>query len=91
MKKWLQKIFVVSVAFLTFGVINPNHEIWNNFEDDLKPNRLQEPSANDISSAIQLDTLLYEENSSLAQSLKGAAKTQSYIKFGPRIAEKNWG
>ncbi|WP_042473277.1 YpjP family protein [Bacillus ndiopicus] len=88
MKKWMQKFLVVSVALLTFGVINPNHEIWNNFEDELKPNRLQEPSANDISSAIQLDTLLYEENISIAQSLKGAAKTQSYIKFGPRIAEK---
>lgn len=88
MKKWMQRFLVVSVAFLTFGVINPNHEIWHNLEDDFKPNRLQEPSANDISSAIQLDTMLYEENTSIAESLKGAAKTQSYIKFGPRIAEK---
>ncbi len=88
MKKWTQKLLVVSVALLTFGAINPNHEIWNNFEDDLKLNRWQEPSANDISSAIQLDTLLYEEKTSIAQSLKGAAKTQAYIKFGPRIAEK---
>lgn len=89
MKKWMQKFLVISVALLTFGVITPNHEIWNNLENNNhNSNRAHEPRANDVSSAIQLDTLLYEEQDSVINSLKDAAREQSYIKFGTRIAPK---
>ena len=85
----MQKFLVISVALLTFGVITPNHEIWNNLENNNhNSNRAHEPRANDVSSAIQLDTLLYEEQDSVINSLKDAAREQSYIKFGTRIAPK---
>lgn len=89
MKKWMQKFLVISVALLTFGVITPNHEIWNSLENNNhNSNRAHEPSANDVSSAIQLDTVLYEEQDSVINSLKDAARAQSYIKFGTRVAPK---
>ena len=61
MKKWLQKGLMISVALLTFGIIAPNHEIWNQLELDDHKVRLHEPSANDIASAIQLDQIYFEE------------------------------
>lgn len=88
MKKWMQKLLVVSVACMTFGAITPAHEIWETLEQPTQLNRFQQASANDISSAIQLDALLYEEKTATINLLKEAAKTQSYIKFGPKIADK---
>lgn len=90
MKKWLQKGLMVSVAVLTLGIIAPNHEIWNNLEDDNEL-RSYNPGVNDIASAIQLDQLLQEETGEqevpqLVQTMKTAAKEQAYIKFGTRIA-----
>ena len=92
MKKWLQKGLMISVALLTFGIIAPNHEIWNQLELDDHKARLHEPSANDIASAIQLDQIYFEEESvvkepqAIGQAFKSAAKEQAYIKFGTRIA-----
>ncbi len=88
MKKWIQKSLMVSVALLTFGVITPNHEIWH-LQDDKRVSA-HEPSANDITAAIQLDNIFLEEQlhnpQTIIASIKTAAKEQSYTKFGQRIA-----
>ncbi len=48
MKKWLQKILVIFVAFITFGIISPNHEIWELLESDQSANSKSELSDNQI-------------------------------------------
>lgn len=86
MKKWLFKSLVVSVAFLTFGLITPKHEIWNALEHGIEPERTHTSSENDISSAFQLDAILIEESPvQTVDSIVFAAKQQSYMKFGTRI------
>lgn len=88
MKKWLQKGLMISVALLTFGVIAPDHEIWNQLENNEKV-RAHEPSANDITAAIQLDDIFLEELPDpqvVLASIKLAAKEQTFTKFGTRIA-----
>lgn len=81
MKKWIQKTIAITVAFLTFGVITPDHEIWAAFEID----RLQKPVIyeNDITQSYQLDDLIQEEHPIV--SLVNEAKNQSYIKFGSKV------
>ncbi|WP_431030075.1 YpjP family protein [Lysinibacillus sp. LZ02] len=92
MKKWLQKGLMVSVALLTFGIIAPNHAIWNQSDQDDGKVRSHEPGANDLTAAIQLDQIYIEEETdvldleTVGQTFKSAAKEQAYIKFGTRIA-----
>lgn len=31
--RWLQKLLIVTVAFLTLGIITPTHDIWNGLQD----------------------------------------------------------
>lgn len=87
MKKWITKSLAITVAFLTFGLITPNHEIWANFEEPILKKsavNVYEPSTNDISDTYQLDELIVGEISPLENLLIGA-KEQSYIKFGQKI------
>ena len=86
MKKWIYKTLMASVAVLTLGLITPNHEIWKDLELERDSNRVQ-ASENDITSALQLDAFLEEEQQPVTiEQLVSAAKEQSYIKFGSRIA-----
>ncbi len=86
MKKWIYKTLAITVAFLTFGIITPNHEIWTSLEqlEDQKKAVVYEPSTNDVANSYQLDELI-ELESPLASILKNA-KEQSYIKFGTKIS-----
>lgn len=97
MKKWLQKILVATVAFLTFGLINPNHEIWdalnqgqpsNNHNSNYGENNTTN-HAEQIE-AINTDEELYNDfvinRDQFIQPILSSAKEQSYIKFGSRIA-----
>ena len=34
MKTWVKKSIVIMVAFLTFGLITPTHEIWEAFDQN---------------------------------------------------------
>lgn len=88
MKKWLQKGLVITVALLTFGIITPNHEIWDGLDADKTKLRSHEPSSNDLSAAIQLDDIYIEEELDIPNKIKVAAKEQAYIKFGTRIGPK---
>ena len=87
MKKWIYKTLAITVAFLTFGIITPNHEIWTSFEqlDNQKKSVIYDPSTNDIANSYQLDELIEQPESPLASILMNA-KEQSYIKFGTKIS-----
>lgn len=92
MKKWLQKTLVITVALLTFGLITPNHEIWDSLENG-QPNSGSHGS-NIASNPAQQESTLVEDSFSEVESndtpdldsILVAAKEQAYIKFGSRIA-----
>jgi hypothetical protein len=87
MKKWVYKTLAITVAFLTFGIITPNHEIWTSLEqlDNQKKAVIYEPSTNDVADSYQLDELIEQPENPLASILTNA-KEQSYIKFGTKIS-----
>ena len=86
MKKWVYKSLAIFVAFLTFGIITPNHEIWTSLEqlDNEKKAIIYEPSTNDVADSYQLDELIEQESPIV--SILTSAKEQSYIKFGTKIS-----
>ena len=88
MKKWFQKTIAITVAFLTFGVITPDHEIWAAFDSDELNARpvIYERTTNDITETYQLDELIVDEEIDPVSLLINEAKNQSYIKFGTKIA-----
>lgn len=83
----MYKTLAITVAFLTFGIITPNHEIWTSLEqlDDQKNAVIYEPSTNDVANSYQLDELIDQPENHLASILSNA-KEQSYIKFGSKIS-----
>lgn len=93
MKKWLQKILVVAVALITFGLITPDHEIWDALNQGQSSNN-QNSDYKEIASnnhEEQLETpisteYLGSDRDQQIQSILFTAKEQSYIKFGSRIA-----
>ena len=87
MKRWMYKTLAITVAFLTFGIITPNHEIWTSLEqlDDQKNTVIYESSTNDVANSYQLDELIEQPENHLASILSNA-KEQSYIKFGSKIS-----
>lgn len=92
MKKWLQKTLVITVALLTFGLITPNHEIWDSLDNSQANNGSQ--GSNIESNPTEQTTTLVEDSFANTDSndtldlepILHAAKEQAYIKFGPRIA-----
>lgn len=84
MNKWLRKTLVVSVAFLTLGLITPNHEIWSTFEEQDKT-AFSAPRDNDLSAALQLDDFVIDEPAVRIEDFVASAREQSYVKFGSRI------
>lgn len=87
MNKWIRKSVAVLVAFLTFGIITPDHEIWAELDalDQQKKLEIYNTLANDIAESYQLDELLDEAPVTL-NSILEEAKKQSYIKFGEKIS-----
>ena len=83
----MYKTLAITVAFLTFGIITPNHEIWTSLEqlDDQKNAVIYVPSTNDVANSYQLDELIEQPENHLASILSNA-KEQSYIKFGSKIS-----
>ena len=79
MKKWFQKSIIITVALLTFGMISPDHSIWEQL--------LEKESQNTFStekSSVEYSNVI-EESVDQKEQLALAAKEQSYIKFGQRI------
>ncbi len=87
MKKWVYKTLAITVAFLTFGIITPNHEIWTSLEqlDDHKKAVIYAPATNDVADTYQLDELIEQPENAFSSILTNA-KEQSYIKFGTKIS-----
>ena len=91
-KKWLQKTLVITVALLTFGLITPNHEIWDSLDNSHTSNGSQ--GSNVESKNAELSSTIVEDSFTNVESIDTpdlepffvAAKEQSYIKFGSRIA-----
>ncbi|MFC7687207.1 YpjP family protein [Ureibacillus sp. GCM10028918] len=92
MKKWLQKTLVITVALLTFGLITPNHEIWDSLDNSQANNGSQgsniESNPTEQVSTIVEDSFANGDNNDTPdlEPILVAAKEQAYIKFGPRIA-----
>lgn len=85
MKKWLQKSLIASVALLTFGVINPGHEIWTLLQDK---DDAKEINTSHIEQSYDMDfieTSLQEQVESIEENLISSAKDLSFMKFGSRI------
>ncbi len=92
MKTWVKKSIVIMVAFLTFGLITPTHEIWEAFDQNPSNRASIGPSsgtstaeAHEIS---QEQTEIQQEPVDYSALLIDAAKEQSYIKFGTKIGPK---
>lgn len=89
MKKWLQRLIVIFVAFITFGIISPNHEIWEHLDYDQSENsksNLPDSAVVERSIADQRDNHSDSSNESYIDTIIDDAKEQSFIKFGTRIA-----
>lgn len=90
-----KKSIVIMVAFLTFGLITPTHEIWDAFDQN-SSNRAAIGPSSGTSTAVAAepdsnqdeDTELYQEAIDYGALLMDAAKEQSYIKFGTKIGPK---
>lgn len=87
MQKWMKKTLMITVAFLTLGLITPQHEIWEAFDDS----RLENIAVQSIQQ-VQAVPLLEQQSvlspEEVRDTLITAAKEQSYVKFGERIAPK---
>ncbi|MFJ7972513.1 YpjP family protein [Psychrobacillus sp. NPDC096389] len=86
MKKWLQKTIIITVAFLTFGLISPNHLIWEQLLDNKNPTKSIASDANtsefEFDQVSIIDSL---DSPNLSETISRAAREQAYIKFGNRI------
>jgi len=79
LKKWLQSSIIITVAFLTFGLISPNHMIWEQLLDKESPKTFSS-----VKSDIEYHNVI-EDSIDQKEQLSIAAKEQAYIKFGQRI------
>jgi YpjP-like protein len=89
MKRWLQQTLIVVVAFLTFGAISPNHEIWTNLQDKGQPKHAVDPSRiADYSVGFAdpfQDEMADDQSAQIESSFVTTAKEQAYMKFGTKI------
>ncbi|BDH61531.1 hypothetical protein MTP04_16610 [Lysinibacillus sp. PLM2] len=94
MKKWMQKLIVITVALVTFGIISPNHEIWELLEHDHSSssnnNGDYQSSANSVTYEDSISDEVTEHSTYLEEqsinSILLTAKEQSYMKFGSKIS-----
>ena len=82
----MKKTLMIAVAFLTLGLITPQHEIWESFDDS----RLEsiEVQVTQQVQAEQIEQQSFLSVDEVRGTLVAAAKEQSYVKFGERIAPK---
>ncbi|AQQ55093.1 YpjP family protein [Planococcus lenghuensis] len=86
MKNWWQKSLVITVALATFGVISPNHAIWENFLDEKEPSKVASADYVSPYEAEWADPSKYwVTDEMIVESMHQSAEEQSYVKFGSRI------
>jgi hypothetical protein len=87
MKKWIQKSLIITVGLLTFGIIPPDHLIWEHLLENKSPLKSIQSNENTIDfeqvTLKESNNLVDEPN--LIDYIANNAKEQSYIKFGNRI------
>ncbi|RKJ17230.1 hypothetical protein D7X33_46915, partial [Butyricicoccus sp. 1XD8-22] len=93
MKKWMQKLIVITVALVTFGIISPNHEIWEILDNDQSSssnNGDYQTLTKNVDYKDSLTEELEEHSTFLEEpninSILLTAKEQSYMKFGSKIS-----
>lgn len=82
--RWIQKLLIVTVAFLTFGIITPTHDIWNGLQDK-GSSRHVDPSVHTDKQFLDFSESAVEEKPSIEDLLIVTARELSYEKFGSKI------
>ena len=87
MKKWIQKSIIITVALLTFGIIPPDHLIWEQLLENKSPLKSIQSNENtiDFEQVTLKDSTNLVDEPNLIDYIANNAKEQSYIKFGNRI------
>lgn len=89
MKKWLQQLMIISVAFVTFGVISPSHEIWSTLHEKEDVKAAEHPQARS-QYAVHFDDpfldRLDDADDILSENdLIEGARALAFTKFGTKI------
>lgn len=89
MKKWFQQLLIISVAFVTLGVISPSHEIWLALQQKENVKEAEHPQHNS-QYAVHFDTPFLsneeENNNFLSEDeIITGAHTLAFTKFGSKI------
>lgn len=88
MRKWLQQLLIISVAFVTLGVISPSHEIWSALQQKENVKEAEHPQ-HDSQYAVHFDVpfLSNEENSNFLSEdeIITGAHSLALAKFGSKI------
>lgn len=83
--KWLQKLLIGLVAFLTFGLITPTHDIWSSLQNKDHTRQIG-PSVEAEDYYIGLSESEEDEKSeSLEEAFIVRAQELAYEKFGTKI------
>ncbi|WP_040286404.1 YpjP family protein [Sporosarcina koreensis] len=93
MKKWLQQLMIISVAFVTLGVISPSHEIWDSLhekENIKQPGLPESGSAYSVSfeTTFERDPLPAASEDELISGARKLAYTKFGTKIGPAIGDE---
>lgn len=89
MKKWLQQLMIISVAFVTFGVISPSHEIWSALHDKEDVKEAEQPQ-HTTQYAVHFDDPYFTRISTseeilTEEELVNGARNLAFTKFGSKI------
>lgn len=89
MKKWLQQLMIISVAFVTFGVISPSHEIWSTLHEKEDVKETDQPQYT-TQYAVDFDDSYFNklnatEDFLTEEDLVNGAHTLAFTKFGSKI------
>lgn len=82
MKNWIQKTLIITVALLTFGVISPDHSIWDNLLHDKASHKSFSSQNSSDTYAVEWSN---EEPSTFIEDAVLHAKEQSIMKFGSKV------
>lgn len=83
--KWLQKLLIGLVAFLTFGIITPTHDIWSGLQNK-EDSREVGPFVEAENQLLEFTELtVVEKSESLEEIFIVKAHELSYEKFGSKI------
>lgn len=85
MKSWIQKTLVIAVALLTFGVISPNHTIWESILDERPVQKSIASTQSQLTYAVDLPEVPPVTSSTFIEGAVSQAKEQSLVKFGTRV------